>query len=63
MNALAECPHCGLPLAHPNHRTNGSSWGGSNPGAGVEDKRRIEELTREVRLLQKTVAQLRAVRR
>lgn len=54
MNALADCPHCGLPLAY--HGTNGSS-----PAA--EDKLRIEELTREVRSLQKTVAQLRAVRR
>lgn len=54
MNALAECPHCGLPLAY--HGPNGSS-------ATAADKQRIEELTREVRSLQRTVAQLRAVRR
>jgi hypothetical protein len=61
MNAVAECPHCGLPLA--DHGTNGSKWDGSSPDGAREDKRRIEELTREVRLLQKTVAQLRSVRR
>jgi hypothetical protein len=54
MNPLAECPHCGLPLAY--HGPDGSK-----PAA--EDKLRIEELTREVRSLQKTIAQLRAVRR
>jgi uncharacterized protein YlxW (UPF0749 family) len=54
MNALADCPHCGLPLAH--HGTNGSN-------SAAEDRARIQELTREVRSLQKTVAQLRAVRR
>lgn len=71
MNALAECPHCGLPLAdHGAHGSNGagaawagSVWNGSNPDGAREDKVRIEELTREVRLLQKTVAQLRSVRR
>lgn len=71
MNAVAECPQCGLPLAdHESHGSGwvgsawaDSGWTGSNPDSMWEDKRRIEELTREVRLLQKTVAQLRAVRR
>jgi uncharacterized Zn finger protein (UPF0148 family) len=58
MHAEAECPHCGLPLSRP--ATNGATI--RRECGPSEESQRIQELTREVRLLQATIAALRGSR-
>jgi hypothetical protein len=72
MSGTRPCPHCGTVQAHHDTGTLGSLTREVERLRGVahtrftmealEDKQRIDDLTREVRYLRETVARLRGIR-